>query len=79
MAPYLHFVGHEVDGVEPDAELSDHAQVRILRQRLHKVRRSGAGDGSQVGDEVGFRHAHSGVSDSQGPLVLQKSCHVNVE
>ena len=59
--------GHE-SGVKPDAELANEFGVRTLGfgQLLQEGLGAGMGDGPEVLDQFGPRHAHPGVGDGQG-------------
>ncbi|CAH0377059.1 unnamed protein product, partial [Pelagomonas calceolata] len=60
----------EVRGVEADAELADHGDVRAGLERLHEGLRAGLGDRAEVVDEVGLGHADARVDDGQGVVGL---------
>jgi len=63
-------VGDEVGGVEAHTELSNHGDVSSGLEGFHEGFRSGLGDRSQVVDEIGFGHAHTGVHDGDGLVLL---------
>ena len=60
----------EVRGVEADAELADHGDVRAGLERLHEGLRAGLGDRTKIVDEVGLGHADARVDDGQGVVGL---------
>merc|ERR1719474_1898837 len=63
-------VRDQVGGVEADAELTDHRNVRAGRQGFHEGLSAGFCDGSEIVDEIGFGHADAGVPKRQS-LVLR--------
>jgi len=59
-------VGDEVGGVETDTELTNHGDVTTSFDGFHEGLGAGAGDGTEVGDEVGLGHTDAGVDDGDG-------------
>jgi len=66
----LDLFSDEVGRVEPDTELTDHADISTAAQGLHESLGSGLGDCSQVVDEVGLGHTDTSVSDGQALVLL---------
>ncbi len=64
-------VGHHERGIKADAELADQLGpilgLRFL-EAFQKSTRAGFGDGAEVFDDGGARHADAVVGDRQGPL-----------
>mmetsp|Transcript_8368 Transcript_8368/g.18980 ORF Transcript_8368/g.18980 Transcript_8368/m.18980 type:complete len:674 (+) Transcript_8368:222-2243(+) len=60
-----HLLGDEVGGVETDAELSNHGDVRSGAESLHERLGSRSCDGSEVVDQVSLGHADAGVDDGE--------------
>mmetsp|Transcript_11498 Transcript_11498/g.32255 ORF Transcript_11498/g.32255 Transcript_11498/m.32255 type:complete len:727 (+) Transcript_11498:2001-4181(+) len=66
LGDHRHLVGHQICGVETNSELADHRDVGASGEGLHEVLRAGAGDGSQVVDQVGLGHSDTRVNDGEG-------------
>jgi hypothetical protein len=65
---HLDPLGDDEGRVEADAELADEGGGLLLisRERAEELGRSGAGDGAEVGDRLGARHADAVVGDRDG-------------
>jgi hypothetical protein len=63
-------VGNQVGRVETNTELSDHGHISTSGQSLHELLGTGAGNSTQVVDQVGLGHANTGIPDGQGLVLL---------
>mmetsp|Transcript_10077 Transcript_10077/g.61253 ORF Transcript_10077/g.61253 Transcript_10077/m.61253 type:complete len:236 (-) Transcript_10077:28-735(-) len=67
---YLNIVGHQIDRIKSNAELSDQVHVPTFLHLFQEGRGPRFGNGAQVIDEVFLGHTNAGVSDRQHVLFL---------
>lgn len=67
----FHFIRHHEGAVEAHAELTDEVGVAIrFFEGFKELFRAGVGNGAKVFDEVGFRHADTGVRNGDRLLLF---------
>jgi len=63
-------VGDQIGGVETDAELSNHRNIRASLQGFHEGLGARSSDGAEIVDQIGLGHADASVHNGQRMVVL---------